>query len=404
MPSRKPTILVSGGGIAGSAFAHWAVRHGFTPTVVERFPDVRSEGFRIEISAGGRRVLEHMGAVDLLDGETGPPPELEFRFGESAAPVRPPGVSVGDETVVGRTALVRALHTLRGPGTEYVFGDSVTALEETPDGVDVEFENGPARRFDLVVGADGLHSNVRRLVFGGTTADHARYLGTNLAIFSVPDLTGQRDLSSALVKPGRGAVLTTMPARDDLEAVLLHRSAAAPRSLTQDGIKAEMARVFADDGWEVPRILEAMRDAHVHFAPSQQVRMDVWSRGRVVLLGDAAFCPDPMSGMGAVLALKGAMALAGELARAGGDHRAGFFAYEAAMRPHVEHAQSLGGLAVSGVAPRGGALGFQAMRAGVRLLSLVSRLVSYAPRDDEPGFPLARQLPAADRDGGLEAA
>jgi 2-polyprenyl-6-methoxyphenol hydroxylase-like FAD-dependent oxidoreductase len=152
----------------------------------------------------------------------------------------------------------------------------------------------------------------------------------------------------------------------------------------------------------VPRILDEMTRADVKTASSRQVRLDTWSRGRVVRLGNAAFCSDPMSGMDTVLALKGAMSLAGELARVEGDHRSGFFAYEAAMRPHVEHAQWMGEYSVDGVAPSGGSSGLRMTRAAVWAGAITSRVTAFLtggnnPAETGPEFPCERYLPASER-------
>lgn len=402
MPTRTRTVLVVGAGVAGSAFAYWAARHGFAPTVVDREPRLSSRLSRLEIGFGGIGVLEHMGLLDRLADGSGPAPAVEFRFGEDGEPVRCPAPSAEHSMVIRRDPLLRGLRDLTYSDAEFLFGDSVTALRETSDGVDVEFEHAPPRRFDLVVGADGLHSTVRDLAFEGTADDHIHDLGVTVAVFTVPDFTGQQALSTVLVKPGRGAMLTDIPGEDALEAVLLrrrpHNERGAGRETPQD-----LAQAFADDGGEVPRILDEMTRADVQIAPTRQVRLDTWSRGRVVLLGNAAFCADPMSGMDTVLALKGAMSLAGELARVDGDHRSGYFAYEAAMRPHVEHAQRMGEDTVDGAAPSGGASGLRVMRTALRAELLASKVISLftggnGVTETGPEFPFERYLPAGERD------
>ncbi|MFL1430848.1 MULTISPECIES: FAD-dependent monooxygenase [unclassified Nocardiopsis] len=402
MPTRNRTVLVVGAGVAGSAFAHWAARHGFTPTVVDREPRLSSRLSRVEIGFGGIAALGRMGLLDRLADEIAPPPAVEFRFRDDGDPVRVPAPSAEHTLVVRRDPLLRELRDLTSADAEFLFGDSVVGLEQTPDGVDVEFEHAEPRRFDLVVGADGLRSTVRELAFEGTAADHIHDLGVTVAVFTVPDFTGQTALSSILVKPGRGAMLTDIPGEDALEAVLLRRRTHKEGETTPE-TPEDLARAFAEDGWEVPRILEAMAGADVEIASTRQVRLDTWSRGRVVLLGNAAFCSDPMSGMDTVLALKGAMSLAGELARVDGDHRAGYFAYEAAMRPHVEHAQWMGEYSVDGVAPSGGSSGLRMTRVAVWAGAITSRMVAFltggsAPGEIGPEFPFDRYLPAGERD------
>jgi len=361
MPTKKPSVLISGGGVAGPALAYWLARRGYAPVIVERAPGPRGDGYRIELSSSGTEALRRMGVLERARAEGGGPPAAELVAGPRDRRFTAPPVGT-DTLAIRRDRLGRILHDRAADDTEYLFDDTVTALHQDAGGVDVEFAGRAPRRFDLVVGADGLHSTVRRLAFGGDTAEHTRFLGTNLAIFTVPNRFGMRDVMRFHVWPYRGCMITTFPGNAEVEGLFLIRSA---RPLDMRGLSGEerrrfLAKVYAGDGWQVPELLRAMRGAAVHFAPSLQVRMDSWSRGRVVLLGDAAYCPDPMTGQGSVMALLGAAALAGELDSAGGDHTRALPAYEAAVRPHTDAAQDMGRYSTGLIAPRAG-------RAGVRL-------------------------------------
>jgi 2-polyprenyl-6-methoxyphenol hydroxylase-like FAD-dependent oxidoreductase len=234
-------------------------------------------------------------------------------------------------------------------GVEYIFGDRITELTQDADGVDVAFAGGDRRRFDLVIGADGLHSALRAMVFGPRER-FVRHLGLVLAFYSVPnefgldrwlvDYQDQASGRSAGLRPiqdaTRAMAMFSFPAADlDVD----HRDVAAQKRL----LRERMAGL----GWLTPRILAYLEDTPDFYLDQvAQVVMDRWSSGRVGLLGDAAFSASPMSGAGTGLALVGAYLMAGELAAAGWDPEAGFAAYERRMRSFVEANQEIGRLHV----------------------------------------------------------
>ncbi|WP_017626698.1 FAD-dependent monooxygenase [Nocardiopsis chromatogenes] len=393
----ETTVLISGCGVVGPTLAHWLRRKGFAPTIVERAPEPRAGGHRIELSDPAIEALRRTGVLDRVRDLGGTLPNVEvYPFGgERALRMSVPADGAG--LAIRRGELCATLLDRARDDAECIYGDSVTALHEDPGGVDVEFERGPARRFGLVVGADGLHSNVRSLAFGGTTADHSHYLGTHLVIFSTPNTLGVRDTVMFRPGPYRGCGITAFPGNGILEGLFLFRSERPmdTRAFGPEERDAFVERLFDGLGWRVPWLVEAMRDAKdVHFAPSLQIKMDRWSAGRVALIGDAAFCPDPMTGQGSVLGLVGAVVLAGELAAADGDHARAFAAYEAAMRGFVESSQSVGGYSTGFVAPRTGRIGMAArgaaLAAGMEAARLAFRLGVRPPRGPGADVDLSR--------------
>ncbi|MDA2811528.1 FAD-dependent monooxygenase [Nocardiopsis sp. RSe5-2] len=391
------TVLISGCGVVGPTLAHWLRRKGFAPTVVERAPEPRSGGHRIELSAPALEALRRTGVLDRVRELGAPSPEVEiYPFGgERRYAMEVPLDSAG--LAIRRGELCATLLDRARDDAEYVYDDSVTALHQDPGGVDVEFERGPDRRFDLVIGADGLHSNVRGLVFGGTTADHSHYLGTHLVIFSTPNTLGVQDTVMFRRGPYRGCAISAFPGNELLEGLFLFRAERPmdTRAFAPEERDAFVERLFDGLGWRVPWLVEAMRDAKdVHFAPSLQIRMDAWSKGRVALVGDAAFCPDPMTGQGSVLGLVGAIVLAGELAAADGDHARAFAAYEAAMRGFVKSSQGVGGYSTGFVAPRTGRAGMAlrdtSMVAMMKAAGLAFRLGARLPAGVESDVDMAR--------------
>ncbi|WP_405088230.1 FAD-dependent monooxygenase [Microbispora sp. NBC_01389] len=372
-------ILISGGSVAGLTLAHWLRRYGFTPTVVERAPRVREGGYKIDIRGAALDVVGRMGLLDEVRRHNTDMRVARFvdARGRQVATMSAEvfGGREGDDVEIMRGDLVRILHAATGDGVEYVFDDSITALDQTPEGVRVTFENGPPRTFDLVVGADGLHSNVRALAFGEESR-FVRDLGHHISIFTVPNHLGLDRTEMMHPAPGRSAGMYGTRRDADARAMFLFSSppgAGDGRDVTRQ--KKLLAEVFAGQGWDVPRLLDAMWDApDFYFDSISQVRMDRWSSGRVALAGDAAYGPSPASGQGTSLALVGAYVLAGCLATAAGDHAAGFAAYEREMRHFAEENQRLAAANMKGMVLRSAAR--------IRFQMLMLRLMPHLPGKD----------------------
>ncbi|QSB16746.1 FAD-dependent monooxygenase [Natronosporangium hydrolyticum] len=389
MNERRATrVLISGGGVAGPALAYWLQRYGFEPTIVERAAGLRTEGQRIELAEAGQEVLRRMGLLEQARAAGGPQPQSTIYLGATDRPVRVPAVGVGASSAsdrTGRLAIKRSrlgelLYEHVRDQVPYLFADSIRAIRQEPDGVQVDFEGGGSRQVDLVVGADGLYSTVRRLVFG----EHERflrYLDADQAYFTTDNYLGWRDVSRFHLWPHRGAAITTFPGNEQLEGTFLLRSTepAGIRKLSVAEQRVRIEHAFATDGWLVPSLLRAMRSADdFHLLPCLQVRMGCWHDRRIALVGDAAHCPDPMSGQGAGLALAGAYLLAGELKTAGGDPAVAFPAYEQRMRDFATGNQDLGEFDIAMAAPGAGRAGVwlreQSLRALFPLLDLGLRL------------------------------
>ncbi|MFI9274344.1 FAD-dependent monooxygenase [Kitasatospora sp. NPDC052896] len=375
---RNTDILISGAGIAGPALAYWLRQAGFTVTVVERAPAPRPGGQTVDLRGAGRTVITRMGLMDRARAVSVDQRGLAFVDSSGRITARMPVDGFGGEGIVSEIEILRGdlgrlLYEASLPDTEYLFDDTVTGLAQDDDGVTVTFEKADPRRFGLVVGADGLHSVVRALAFG-PEADHVRPLDVHTAWFTATeemDLDGWYQMFNL---PG-GLVASARPGRlpGEIKAGLSFRSRPIGYDRRDTAAQQDIvARRFAGAGWEVPRLLRAMRTASDFFFDSMgQVRLDHWSRGRVALLGDAGYCATPLSGLGTSLALVGAYVLAGELARADGDHRVAFRSYDQVMRPYVRQAQQL---------PPGGASGYAPSSAlAIRLRDLSMRSMNRWP-------------------------
>jgi 2-polyprenyl-6-methoxyphenol hydroxylase-like FAD-dependent oxidoreductase len=344
------SVLISGASVAGPTLAYWLYRYGFEVHVVERTPQLRKGlgGHAVDLFGLAVDVAEWMGILpDVLAART----RTELLSFER--PGRPPVGVDFTKLVVGMSD--RHVEIMRGQlasimfeatkgEIEYRFGDSITRLAETGDGVGVEFEHARPRSFDLVVGADGLHSNVRRLAFGDER-QFRHYIGGYFSVFTLPNYLGLNRRMRIYTRPGKVAAVYPVRQTGDARAVFLFRRSVEFSYDYHDQREQKdlVWQVFAGEGWEVPRLLEEMdRSTDFYLDSISQIRMATWSKNRVSLVGDAAYSPGPAVGGGTTVAIVGAYVLAGELSAADGDHVPGFRAYEDQMRAFVERSRTIG--------------------------------------------------------------
>jgi 2-polyprenyl-6-methoxyphenol hydroxylase-like FAD-dependent oxidoreductase len=342
-------VLVSGAGIAGPALAYWLQRFGYQVTLIERAATLRPGGQAIDVRGVAVEVLKSMGlydasyarrthmrgssALDSDGNEIWRSEERSFSGGRFGS----------DDIELFRDDLIQLLYQATQGAAEYLWDDSIVAVEQSARGLQVSFERERSREFELLVGADGLHSNVRRLVFSEQEATYLQSFGIGLAIFSTPNLLQLRDWQFSYRDAASGYIL--YPNLDNSQLRVNLGFALQSTNAWREGIGAQKALVAercAHMRWQIPRLLEAMwTSTDFYFGDVAQVKMPGWSNGRVILLGDAAFCPSPFSGQGTSLALVGAYVLAKELLRTPGDVHRAFERYESRMRPYVELNQAL---------------------------------------------------------------
>ena len=339
---RDRRILISGASIAGPTLAYWLHRYGFKVTVVERAPSTRPGGYAVDFRGSSLRVLERMDLVDEVrkfETHTGAITIVD-RANRKVASM-PDGFTSGELEIM-RGDLVNILYTATRQDVAYIFNDSITALRETEDGIDVEFQYAPRQSFDLVVGADGLHSKVRALAFG-PESQFLHNLGYYIAIFSTPNFMSLDHSGVYHTVPGKR--VGVFSARNNTQATASFYFSSDPLEYNRRDVAEQKQIVrdrFREEAWQIPELLRRMEDAaDLYFDMISQVRMDHWSKGRTVLLGDAGYCSSPRSGMGTSLAVVGAYVLAGELKRAAGDYEVAFSKYERQMREFVTEAQKL---------------------------------------------------------------
>jgi 2-polyprenyl-6-methoxyphenol hydroxylase-like FAD-dependent oxidoreductase len=340
-------VAINGAGVAGPALAYWLHRGGHEVVLIEKAPRFRTGGYLIDFWGVGYTVAERMGI--LADVRKAGYSVREMRLVDGRG--RKAGLLDVDifrrllndrYTSLPRGALAATIYRTIEGRVESIFGNSISGIEQRAADVYVSFEHGAAREFDLVVGADGLHSTVRKLVFG-PESQFEKQLGYWVAAFEVEGYRPCDELVYvAYSAPGRQVGRFSL--RDDRTLFLFvfaveHMIGPEPHDLEQR--KELLHRIFGNAGWECPQILQAMdRVESIYFDRASQIRMDSWSNDRVVLIGDAAACLSLLAAEGTGLALTEAYVLAGELRRAGDDYREAFRRYEQQLRPFIESKQA----------------------------------------------------------------
>jgi len=345
---QNKNILISGASIAGPALAWWLNKYDFNVTIVEKAPTLREGGYRVDIRGAAADIIDRMGlmpetrkAGTALKGSS-----LVNKKGKTVLELNDPnifGMRQANDMEIMRGDLANILFKATQNTTEYIFDDSITGIFQTGKDVTVTFKNAAPRTFDLVVGADGLHSNVRNIVFG---ADHSfvKDLGYYVSICTIPNhfKLDHREISY----PSAGKLINVYSTHRQQEAKAFFMFTSSPIKYNYHDIAQQkniLATHFKGAGWETENLMQQMHSADdFYFDSVSQVHMDSLSKSRVVLLGDAGYCPSPASGQGTSMALVGAYVLAGELAAANSDHFTAFLKYEWEMKGFIRKNQQLG--------------------------------------------------------------
>jgi len=333
-------VLISGAGIAGPTLAFWLKAGGFEPTLIERAPALRTSGYVIDFWGLGYDIAERMGLIGEINRVGCHVQEMRI-VDDGGQRLAGFGTRVFSELTGGRyvtlqrSDLSRLLfQTLKGH-TEILFDDEIVAIEEQSNDVRVELKHAGLRRFDYVVGADGLHSAVRKLAFG-PQSQFETDLGYRVAAFEAPGYR-PRDDDVYLIYGQPGRMVGRFTLRDDRTLFLLVFLATnTDLPTTQAEQKTMLRDVYHNGGWECSDMLaELARTDELYFDRVSQIRLPEWSRGRIALVGDAAFCVSLLAGQGSALAMISAYVLAGELAVARGQYSQAFGRYEALLRSYI---------------------------------------------------------------------
>lgn len=344
------SVLIAGASIAGPALAWWLKRFGFAPTIVEKSSAPRPGGHAIDIRGSALDVVRAMGVADEI----------------SARRTRMTGVSklnaAGEEvwrseemTISGGSFGAEAIEILRDDlssvlvsalpkDIEFLYGDSIRSVAEGADGISVSFDKGADRTFDLVIGADGMASGLRKMIFGDDD-QYVHPFDIVLAPYTAPNILGLEDWQLTYDAGKDSCMIYSAPGNKALRVCFGFSAKLADVPVDRAAQIALVRKNCSHMGWEIPRLLDAMDQAKdFYLGPIAQVKMESWTKGRVALVGDAAYCPSPFTGQGTSLAIVGAYVLAWELAHSPSDHAVAFTRYDERMRPFVDINQAIASL------------------------------------------------------------
>jgi 2-polyprenyl-6-methoxyphenol hydroxylase-like FAD-dependent oxidoreductase len=365
-------VLVAGGGVAGPALAFWLARAGHRVTVAERYPALRATGAQVDLRGQGIEAIAAMGLLDEVRAHLVTEPGVAFvngsgrRLGAIMANTSGAGKQTfTSEFEIMRGDLVRILHDATKDDVEYRFGVTVEGFDQTEDEVVAHFSDGSDEAFDLLVGADGQGSRIRRDVLP-EGADVYWRTGLHMAYWFVPRVASDSDMRETYAAPGGRQVMRRSHNAAETQAYFILRESSGEASTVHRAPVEDQQRFWAarfrDAGWQTQRFVDGMAAAPFFYSQEVlQVRTDTWSKGRVVLLGDAAHCASPYSGMGISGGLIGAYVLAGEVNATPDDLAGALARYDSTLRPFVDEIQAT-------VRPRLLAFGFPRTRIAVRAL------------------------------------
>ncbi|MCJ1372009.1 hypothetical protein MMC20_003230 [Loxospora ochrophaea] len=411
-------VLISGAGIAGPSLARCLAKAGTDITIVEKSPSLLPHGQSIDFQGSARTVVKKMGLMDEIRRHHTTEKGTQF-IGPKGRPFAPFPVKEGSsasftsEFEILRGDLAKILYeaTKDYPNVKYLFGTTIKeVISNNNDSVKVELSNGEVHDFDLLVAADGQWSKVRKQCFPPECVNVVDF-GVHSVYWTVPRLPSDNDwwnvytaLESRIItlRPDpygtMRTIFTCMPC-NDAQTKAWREASKSDRKTQQELLRRE----FADAGWQAQRLLDSMdRAPDFYFQPIQQVKMSKWSHSRVVCLGDTAYAPTPLTGMGTSLAITGAYVLAGELSKLGdGEHPSkAFEAYESTFRPFVEESQKIPSfipaIAYPGTAWKRWLL--QVLLGALSRVAAVSWLTNRFDHDNREDFPLP-QYPSFNDDG-----
>ncbi|MEB3963301.1 FAD-dependent monooxygenase [Streptomyces kunmingensis] len=391
-------VLVAGGGVAGQALAFWLTRGGHRVTVVERFPALRDAGAQVDLRGQGVEAVERMGLLDAVRGRLVDETGVAFvdSRGRARATIMANTSGKGRQTLTSeyeimRGDLVRILHDATKDDTEYVFDMSVDGFEQDEHTVTAHFSDGSSGAYDLLIGADGQGSRIRRALLPAGCDPYWR-VGIHMAYWFVPRIASDSTVRDTYMVPGGRQIMRRSHNPTETQAYFVLREeseeASAIHRAPVERQQEFWASRFRDAGWQTDRFIEGMKTSPFFYSQEiVQVRTDTWSEGRVVLAGDAAHCASPYSGMGVSGGLVGAHVLAGEINRHPGELPAALAHYDQVLRPFVDAIQS-------GVNPRLLRLGMPMTQRAIDVFQAATALACFLHVPD-----LDARFAKDDRDG-----
>ncbi|MFE7608358.1 FAD-dependent monooxygenase [Streptomyces celluloflavus] len=348
---RSLRILVAGGGVAGQALAFWLTRGGHQVTVVERFPALRASGAQVDLRGQGIEAVERMGLLDTVRSRLVDEAGVAFvdSRGKPKATIMANTSGTGRQSLTSeyeimRGDLVRILHDAAKDDVEYVFGKSVDGFDQDEHHVTAHFSDGTSGEYDLLIGADGQGSRTRRALLPEGFDPYWR-VGIHMAYWFVPRIASDSNIRDTYMVPGGRQIMRRSHNATETQAYFVMREESAEASASHRAPVEQQQKFWAsrfrDAGWQTDRFIAGMKTSPFFYSQEiVQVRTDTWSKGRVVLAGDAAHCASPYSGMGISGGLVGAYVLAGEINRHANDLPTALVNYDSVLRPFVDKIQA----------------------------------------------------------------
>ena len=340
-------ILISGAGIAGTTLAFWLKKFGFNPTIIEQAPTLREGGYAIDFWGAGytvaarMNILEDLKQADMKISELIFVDENDKRKG-ALSYAKMVELMNGEAFTLLRSDLAKVIYGHLDKDIEVIFNDSIQEIYQDETEVKVQFKSGQTRKFDLVIGADGLHSNVRKLIFGNEqqfeqfygyytasyTIDKQQYKNKEFKMYNIPNK------QAAIYSTNDNKLTVFYIFTSNEKIAYAHHDIEAQKQILRD--------VFENIGWKCNDLLAQMDDVNdFYFDVVSQIKMENWSNGGVTLVGDACDCPSLLSGQGSTLAMVGAYILAGELKTANGNYKTAFENYQTIFKPFIERKQKI---------------------------------------------------------------
>lgn len=348
---RSLRVLVAGGGVAGQALAFWLARGGHRVTVVERFPALRASGAQVDLRGQGIEAVERMALLEAVRGRLVDEAGVAFvdSHGKPKATIMANTSGRGRQTLTSeyeimRGDLVRILNDATKDDAEYVFGKSVDGFDQDEHRVTAHFSDGTSGAYDLLIGADGQGSRIRRALLPDGFDPYWR-VGMHMAYWFVPRIASDTDIRDTYMVPGGRQIMRRSHNATETQVYFVMREESAEASAIHRAPVEQQQKFWADRfrdaGWQTERFIQGMEDSPFFYSQEiAQVRTDRWSMGRVVLAGDAAHCASPYSGMGISGGLVGAYVLAGEINGHADDLPTALANYDRVLRPFVDKIQA----------------------------------------------------------------
>lgn len=369
-------ILISGAGIAGTTLAFWLKKFGFNPTIIEVAPKLREGGYAIDFMGAGYDVAEKMDIVGELKKVDIDFSKLTFvdknnKEKGSMNYQKIKNFLRGRAFTLLRSDLAKVIYNSLGKDIEVIFGDTINNIEQDDEKVVITFQNGTKRNFDLLVGADGLHSNVRDLAFG-KEAQFEKYYGYYTSSYSINNFSVGNNAFSMYNVPYKQVAVYTNKENQTMTFFIF----TSPQKLSFQHHNIEKQKqilkaAFENSGWKCPQLLSEIDSTKdFYFDSISQIKMENWFKGRITLVGDACYCPSLLSGKGSTLAMVGAYILAGELKQADGNYQEAFMQYEIVFKPFMEKKQKAAQFFAKSFIPKS--------NFGIWLRNLVFRLMSVS--------------------------